>query len=76
MWGIHEGFGWWMMFGGLSMVMFWAVVVVLVVWGVKRLGGDRADHYNTEDTPIEIAKKRLAHGEITREEFEEMQKVF
>ena len=76
MWGYHEGFGWWMMFGGLSMVIFWAVIIGLVVWGVNRLGGDRAGRNETGDTPIEIAQKRLARGEITKEEFEEMQKVF
>lgn len=76
MWSYHEGFGWWMMFGRLSMVIFWAVIIGLAVWGVNRLGGDRASRYNSEDTPVEIIKKRLARGEITREEFEEMQKVF
>ena len=64
------------MFGGLSMIIFWAVIIGLVVWGVNRLGGDRAGRNETRDTPIEIAQKRLARGEITKEEFEEMQKVF
>ena len=76
MWGYHEGFGWWMMFGGMSMVVFWAAIIGLAVWGVNRLGGDRAGRNETGDTPVEIAKKRLASGKITIEEFEEMQKVF
>lgn len=75
MWGYHEGFSWWMVFGGVWMVAFWGIIIGLVVWEVNRLGGDRAGRNETEDTPIEIAKKRLARGEIAKEEFEELQKV-
>jgi uncharacterized membrane protein len=37
MWYWHEGMGWWMVFGGIWMLVFWAVVIALVVWGIKKL---------------------------------------
>ena len=69
MWGMHEGMGWWMLFGGIWMLLFWGAIIWLIVWGVGQLtGGSRRD----EDTPLEIARRRYARGEITREEFEKL----
>jgi putative membrane protein len=68
-WGWHEGFGWWMWFGWAWMLIFWGVVIGLIVWGVKTLTG-RDVKSPERDTPLEIAERRYALGEITREEFE------
>lgn len=69
MWGMHDGMGWWMVFGGVWMLLFWAAIIWLVVWGVSRLSGDRA---RQGDTPLDIARRRYARGEITREQFEQL----
>ncbi len=57
-WGMH--FGWW---------IFWIVVIVAVVYWFNQNRPDRRD-----ETPEEILKKRLARGEITPEEYEELRK--
>jgi putative membrane protein len=68
-WG---GFGWGMMaVGFLCMILFWAVVIGLVLWGVR--------HYNTRktsgnDSALEIARQRYAKGEINKEQFEQIKK--
>ena len=69
MWGANEGMGWWMIFGGIWMVIFWGAIIWLIVWGVGQVsGGGR----RSEDTPLEIARTRYARGEITREQFEQL----
>jgi len=72
MWG-HDGMGWWMVFW---MVLFWGVIVVLVVWGVKKLTGREGSTSGAPQKrdPLDIAKERYAGGEISREEFEQIKK--
>lgn len=65
--------GWWWVFGSMWMVVFWAIIIGLVIWGIKQFAGDRRTGEEPADTPLEIARKRLARGEITREDFEELQ---
>lgn len=66
MWGEHDGMGWWMVFGSVWVVLFWAVVVWLVVRVTDRPGSDG----ELRDSAVEILKRRYANGEITKEEFE------
>ncbi len=68
MWGAHEGMGWWMLFGAIWMLIFWGAIIWLVVWGAIRLGGGRRD----DDSPLEIARRRYARGEMTKEQFEQL----
>ncbi|MDA1349638.1 MAG: SHOCT domain-containing protein [Chloroflexi bacterium] len=75
MWGPHEGMGWWMVFGGLWMVAFWGVVVGLVVWAVTRMAGGPTREVGDREMPIDAAKRRLASGEINKEEFEAIRDV-
>ncbi len=75
MWGFYEGMGWWMAFGGMWMVVFWAIIIGLVIWGIKQFAGDRRENPTSGETPLEIAQKRLARGEITLDEFEEIKIV-
>ncbi len=72
MWGFHDGMGWWMVVGGLWMLAFWAGLIWLVVRASSQTGGQGNLRSSTDDPAIEIAKKRLARGEISREEFEEL----
>jgi len=69
MWGVNEGMGWWMLFGWIWMLLFWGAIIWLIVWGVSQLTG--AGRRN-EDTPLEIARRRYARGEITREQFDQL----
>lgn len=57
-WGMH--FGWW---------IFWIVVIVAFVYWLSQQRGGQG-----KETPEEILKKRLARGEITVEEYEELRK--
>ena len=59
-------------FGVLSMVLFWAVLVVGLIVVGKWLWGQGS--LNREDSPLDILKKRYARGEINRQEFEDMKR--
>jgi putative membrane protein len=72
MWYMHEGAGWWMVFGGIWMFLFWGALIALIVWGISRL--TRRGGTARTPTPLDIAKERYARGEITREEFERIKK--
>jgi putative membrane protein len=69
MWGLGMGFG------GLTMVLFWAVLLVGLVLLARSVGmsagiGQRP----SESTPLDVLKHRYASGQITREQFEQMRK--
>lgn len=54
----------------------WLILVVLVVaivyFLLQRGKSDSSGEAFTQETPLEILKKRYAKGEITKEEFERM----
>ena len=56
-------------------LVFWAIIIGLLIWGVKQFAGERGEGRTQGDTPLEIAQKGLARGEITREDFEELRKA-
>ncbi len=66
------GIGWWWVFGGVFMLLFWVGLIVLIVWGVMKIvrGGGSAP----KSEPLDIAKERYAKGEISKEEFEQIKK--
>ncbi len=70
-WGMHGGgIGWWI-FGAVWMVLFWGAIIGFVGWAVIRLGGGRR---RDEDSPLDIARRRYAQGEIGRDEFEQLRR--
>ena len=71
MWGAHEGMGWWMIFAGVLWLIFWASVIYLLASALSRALGRGPE----PDDPMEIAKRRYARGEITREEFESIRRT-
>jgi putative membrane protein len=76
MWHSGDGMGWWMLWGGLMMVLFWGAIIALVIWAAQSLsrdGGGQAEH-GPPRTPLEIAKERYARGEIGRDEFEQLKR--
>jgi putative membrane protein len=76
MWHHHEGMGWWMVFGAIWVLVFWGAIIALIVWGVRKLLGDKksSSNINKPRDPLEIAKERYARGEISREEFQQIKK--
>ncbi len=72
MWYMHEGMGWWMVFGGVGMVIFWGGLVALTIWGITKL--NRQNGSSPKHDPLDIAKERYARGEISKKEFEQLKK--
>lgn len=70
----HGGGGWsHMLFGGLTMVLFWGGVIVVIVLLVRWLGAGQGAPPTAPQRPkaIEVLEERYARGEIDREEFEQ-----
>ncbi len=73
MWHMGDGWGWWMAFGWLGMVL----VMALVVWAVYALvqrssaGDGEAGHAQTPSA-LALLDRRYARGDISATEFEEM----
>jgi len=68
--------GWWMVFGGVWMIIFWILILFLVFWAIKKLTRNRdsgSDAIEKGDA-LGIARERYARGEISREEFEQIKK--
>lgn len=63
--------GWWMLWGGLMMFLFWGGVVFLVIWLARSLINPAE---REKDEPLEIARRRYAAGEISREEFDQIRR--
>ena len=69
-----------MWFGGgwmaLWMLLFWAGVILLVVWGVRAASGDdRRPDRSDRSSALQILEERFARGEIDRDEFEERRSI-
>ena len=72
MWYMHEGSGWWMLFGGIWMILFWGGLIGFAVWWVNKLS--RQNGTTGKISPLDIARERYAKGEISKEEFEQIKK--
>jgi len=78
MWGWGAG-GW---IFGIFMMVFWVVLVVLVVYLLVRgfshhgTAGTTGGYFEpSKESPMEIARRRFAAGEITKEQLEEIEKT-
>lgn len=61
--------GWW-----IAMVLFWALVIVGLVWLVRGWARDRSAE-GRDDAPRDVLDRRLAEGEVSVEEYEERRKA-
>ena len=57
--------GWWTIMP-VMMVLFWGGVIALVVWGMRQVTRGRGQGRS----PLDVARERLARGEISKDEFE------
>lgn len=78
------GFGSGMMGGGwlgfglgwIFMIVFWALIIWLIVFVVRKLSGhDSFTRHEHKENAMELLKKRYAKGEIDKQEFEEKKKT-
>lgn len=74
MMGWGYGMGW---FWIILMALFWVAVIVgiifLIMWLFVSIGA-KGHGTTSEDSPLEILKRRYARGEINKEEFEAKKK--
>jgi putative membrane protein len=57
--------GWWIVMA-VMMMLFWGAIIAVAVWGIRQFTRDRRPGRSA----LDIAKERLAMGEITKEEFD------
>ena len=57
--------GWWIVMA-VMMVLFWGAVIAVVVWWIRQSTGDQ----RRPQSALDVARERLARGEITKEEFD------
>ncbi len=74
MWDGHDGMGWWMLFGSVWFVILWGLIIWAVVTVVSKFGGGQSSEGIREDSPLEIAKRRYARGEITKDQFDQIRR--
>ena len=70
--GMMGGFGWmWLM--PIFFIISWGLVIWGIVALVRSLSGSRGSDSGSSrpDSALEVLKKRYAHGEIAKEEYEE-----
>lgn len=65
-------------FGGIFMLIFWAFIIVGVVFSIKWLAhsfSGTGDGKPGRSRPLDILKERYARGEINKDEFEERKRI-
>ncbi len=67
-WGMHYMWGPWGIGMMLMMLVFWGLVIVALVLGVRWLISEGKSPRS--DSALEILRQRYARGEINKEEFE------
>ena len=76
-WGMHMMWGSWGIGMMIMMFLFWAAIIVGIVVLIRWLitagsaGHKPVTGYGLENA-LDILKKRYAHGEISKQEFDEM----
>ena len=63
----------WMGFGGGWMMIFWFIIIIVGIVLFTRLFNTEGKSKSNE-SPLEILKRKYAEGSITKKEFEEKKK--
>jgi len=59
--------------GWLSLIFSWLFIAFLIALFIKLFSGNKQSvEKKTNDTPLDIIKRRYAKGEISKKEYEEM----
>ena len=74
-WGMHDGDvgAGWMIGMMFLMVLFWAAVILGIIWLAR--GGFEGSRGGRRETPTEILDRRFAEGAISVEDYNERRKV-
>lgn len=67
-WGMHPYWGAWGIGMMFMMLVFWGLVIVALVFGIRWLITQGREAQT--DSPLDILKRRYARGEIDKEEYE------
>ncbi len=74
MMGWGYGMGW---LGMILMALFWVAIIVGIILLIRWIfvsTGTKGHGTTSEDSPLEILKRRYARGDINKEEFEQKKK--
>ncbi|NQV21305.1 MAG: SHOCT domain-containing protein [Rhodospirillales bacterium] len=74
------GGGGWMFMGPVTMILFLAAIIAVIVFVIRGAGSGSSgrspkDREQPSETPLDILKKRYARGEIGQAEFEEIRRA-
>ena len=73
-WGMHGDVGaGWMIAMMLVMVLFWAAIILGIVWLAR--GAFDGSRGGRRETPTEILERRFAEGAISAEDYNERREV-
>jgi putative membrane protein len=72
-WGHMDG-GWWVVMA-IGMVLFWALVIVGLIWLVRELGGRGGNGLKLRQDPLDLLDRRLADGTISPEDYRERRAI-
>jgi putative membrane protein len=61
--------------GGIFMLIFNILLILLVIFLAVKFFRSGSFAGGNNETPLDILKKRLAKGEITKDEFEDLKKI-
>ena len=68
-----QGWGVGAILGTIAMLLFWALVILGIIWLVKSISRSGSPPVERE-SPLDIARKRYARGEITKEQLEQIKR--
>lgn len=74
--GMMDGYSYGMMNGGMWILgfIFWILILVGLILLIKYLWEGSGIRGGSQESALEVLKKRYARGEISKEEFEEKKK--
>lgn len=77
MWGHDDANAWGMMgFGMISIALFWIVLIIALIFLVKKLWDDnQTSRHEVDKAALVMLKARYARGEISKAEFEQQKRA-